>query len=83
MHGADCDYSFERGYPPVCNHPEETSFLAKIAKQTEGVEKVEESGMQMGGEDFASTCSTSKGHFSSQAPVLKIRRRCFPSPSEV
>jgi len=63
MHGADCDYSFERGYPPVCNHPEETAFLAKIAKQTEGVENVEESGMQMGGEDFAYYLERVKGTF--------------------
>lgn len=49
MHGADCDYSFERGYPPVCNHPEETAFLAKIAKQTEGVETLRKAACKWAG----------------------------------
>ncbi|KKB73725.1 M20 family metallopeptidase [Bacillus sp. FSL M8-0052] len=63
MHGAGFDYSYERGYPAVCNHSEETGFLADIARNTEGVEKVTESELQMGGEDFAYYLQHVKGTF--------------------
>ncbi|MFN2746930.1 MULTISPECIES: M20 family metallopeptidase [Bacillus] len=63
MHGASYDYAYERGYPAVCNHREETAFLAGIAGETEGVEKIEESEMQMGGEDFAYYLQHVKGTF--------------------
>lgn len=63
MHGAGFDYSYERGYPAVCNHSEETDFLADIARNTEGVEKVTESELQMGGEDFAYYLQHVKGTF--------------------
>ncbi|ASB90252.1 M20 family metallopeptidase [Bacillus sonorensis] len=63
MHGAFYDYSYERGYPPVCNHPEETAFLAEIARRTDGVERVAESELQMGGEDFSYYLQHVKGTF--------------------
>ncbi|WP_438823807.1 M20 family metallopeptidase [Bacillus sp. JJ675] len=63
MHGAGFDYSYERGYPAVCNHSEETGFLADIARNTQGVEKVTESEPQMGGEDFAYYLQHVKGTF--------------------
>jgi len=51
---ADCSYSFlyERGYPPVINHKEETDFLANIASTIPGVDRVNESELLMIGEDF-------------------------------
>lgn len=51
---ADCSYSFlyERGYPPVINHKEETEYLAEIAKTVSGVKEVNESELLMIGEDF-------------------------------
>ena len=51
---ADCSYSFlyERGYPPVINHKEETDFLANIARTIPGVDRVNESELLMIGEDF-------------------------------
>ncbi|MED1738343.1 M20 family metallopeptidase [Bacillus swezeyi] len=63
MHDASFDYLYERGYPAVCNHPQETAFLSEIAKKTEGVQKVTESELQMGGEDFAYYLQHVKGTF--------------------
>ncbi|MCY8823502.1 M20 family metallopeptidase [Bacillus atrophaeus] len=63
MHAASYDYSYERGYPAVVNHPEETDHLASIAKITESVEHVIEAEPQMGGEDFAYYLQHVKGTF--------------------
>ncbi|WP_282035028.1 M20 family metallopeptidase [Metabacillus indicus] len=67
---ASCDlyeaaykYTFDRGYPAVVNHREETEFLANLAGNVPGVEVVEESPMQMGGEDFAYFLQHVKGTF--------------------
>lgn len=51
---ADCSYSFlyERGYPPVINHREETEYIADIARTVPGVSEVNESELLMIGEDF-------------------------------
>lgn len=51
--GADCEFSYERGYPAVKNHPEETELLANAAKQVVGSDNVFEMEPVMGGEDFA------------------------------
>lgn len=51
----DCAYryNYERGYPTVVNHKEETEFLARCAKTVPGVKEVVESEKSMVGEDFA------------------------------
>lgn len=51
--GADCNFSYERGYPAVKNHPEETELLVNAAKQVVGRDNVLEMEPVMGGEDFA------------------------------
>ncbi|WP_421384080.1 M20 family metallopeptidase [Bacillus salacetis] len=52
---ADCTYTFnyEKGYPAVVNHEQETEHLIKSAEGVKGVNSIEECEMQMGGEDFA------------------------------
>lgn len=62
---ADCSYqyAYTRGYPPVVNHEEETSFIVKIAKQIPEVTIVEETEPHMGGEDFAYYLQKVKGTF--------------------
>jgi amidohydrolase len=52
---ADCTYkyNFVRGYPAVVNHPKETEFLISCAEIVSEVTNIEESELQMGGEDFA------------------------------
>ncbi|MER2006439.1 MAG: M20 family metallopeptidase [Psychrobacillus sp.] len=51
---ADCTYTltYERGYPPVINHKEETEYLAEIARQIPDVKEVKESELLMIGEDY-------------------------------
>nr|WP_192598812.1 M20 family metallopeptidase [Sporosarcina limicola] len=53
--GNDCtiEFSYERGYPAVVNHPAETEFLKSVAENILGVDTVVECKPQMGGEDFA------------------------------
>ncbi|MGM0846395.1 MAG: M20 family metallopeptidase [Bacillota bacterium] len=52
---AGCSYTFEyeKGYPAVVNHSEETDHLIKAAEGIKWVKEIEECEMQMGGEDFA------------------------------
>ena len=54
-HLSDSTFTFlyERGYPAVVNHEKETEFLIGAAKEVPGVLTIEESELQMGGEDFA------------------------------
>lgn len=53
--GANATYEFKytRGYPAVVNHPDETAFLADIAKAISEVDQVKECEPLMVGEDFA------------------------------
>ncbi|MFD1739125.1 M20 family metallopeptidase [Bacillus salitolerans] len=60
---ATYDYLFERGYPAVVNHKEETDLLVKVAKQVPGVTSVIETEPHMGGEDFAYYLKHVKGTF--------------------
>ncbi|MEM5017893.1 M20 family metallopeptidase [Metabacillus indicus] len=63
LYDAAYEYTFDRGYPAVVNHREETEFLANLAGNVPGVGVVEESPMQMGGEDFAYFLQHVKGTF--------------------
>ncbi|QHE60907.1 amidohydrolase [Rossellomorea vietnamensis] len=60
-----CNYEFvyERGYPAVVNHPEETELFIQSADTVDEVHTVEEIEMQMGGEDFAFYLEHVKGTF--------------------
>ncbi|WP_309507324.1 M20 metallopeptidase family protein [Sediminibacillus dalangtanensis] len=53
--GYDADYEFhyEKGYPPVINHPEEAALVLKAAEQVPGVEHSQEVVPGMVGEDFS------------------------------
>jgi len=52
---ARCEYEYvyERGYPAVVNHAEETDLLVQSVDTVDEVHRVEEIEMQMGGEDFS------------------------------
>lgn len=52
MFGGTYSYNFLRGYPPVVNHKEETDFVAELASDVPGVEKVITCPPFMIGEDF-------------------------------
>ncbi|WP_053361813.1 M20 family metallopeptidase [Bacillus sp. FJAT-27251] len=57
------DYTFFRGYPAVVNHGPETEFLIESVSHVPQVTKIEESELQMGGEDFAYYLQHVKGSF--------------------
>lgn len=52
-HGVNYRFKYERGYPPLVNHPKETTFLAQVAGEVPGVQTVKEMAPMMGAEDFA------------------------------
>ncbi|WP_066172734.1 M20 family metallopeptidase [Bacillus marinisedimentorum] len=51
--GAECSFSYERGYPALWNHSAETEQLAEAAKTVVPPDQVVEMEPIMGGEDFA------------------------------
>ncbi|MCM3125303.1 M20 family metallopeptidase [Cytobacillus oceanisediminis] len=62
---SDCtyEYLYDKGYPAVVNHAAETEFLIDCASKVPEVTKIEESDLQMGGEDFAYYLQHVKGTF--------------------
>jgi amidohydrolase len=60
---ASYEYTYQRGYPTLVNHKEETEFIAKVAESVPGVESVNETPPIMGGEDFAFYLQKVKGSF--------------------
>ncbi|MBS4188781.1 amidohydrolase [Bacillus sp. FJAT-49705] len=56
-------YLYERGYPAVVNHRNETEYLIECAKNIDDVTTVEETEPHMGGEDFAYYLQHVKGTF--------------------
>jgi amidohydrolase len=53
MSGSTYDFRYERGYPAVVNHLNETEFLIVCAQDIKEVLTIEETEPHMGGEDFA------------------------------
>jgi amidohydrolase len=51
--GAQCEFVFERNYPPTINHEAETAFFRKIAADVAGNDNVLEFEPTMGAEDFS------------------------------
>lgn len=50
---ASYDFNYEKGYPPVVNHPKEAALVLRAASEVDGVEKAEEVVPSMTGEDFS------------------------------
>jgi len=51
--GAQCNFVFERNYPPTINHDAETAFFRKVAAEVAGAANVHEFEPTMGAEDFS------------------------------
>ena len=51
--GAECDFEFNRNYPPTINHPQETEFVRQVMVDLVGAENVLEFEPTMGAEDFS------------------------------
>jgi hippurate hydrolase len=52
-HGAQCEFEFERNYPPTINHARETEFARQVMAGIVGAENVVDQEPTMGGEDFS------------------------------
>jgi amidohydrolase len=53
-YGATAHVDYQRNYPVTINHPKETDFAVKVAREVAGTDKVEANVTPiMGGEDFA------------------------------
>ncbi len=53
-YGARADVNYQRNYPVTVNHPRQTEFAARVAREVVGDDKVEANVTPvMGGEDFA------------------------------
>ena len=51
--GAEADFEYEEGYPPLVNDPGSVDFALRVAREAFGPESVIPIGPVMGGEDFA------------------------------
>jgi amidohydrolase len=78
MNEAQYSYQFLRGYPPVVNHPDETEFLKIISAHVPGVHTVEESPLQMTGEDFGYYLQHVKGTFFFTGAMPANKKHAFP-----
>lgn len=79
-YAANCSYSlsYQHGYPAVINHPSETAFINKIAKEIPEVTLVEKIAPQMGGEDFAYYLQHVKGCFFFTGAMPNNEDQAFP-----
>lgn len=57
------DIEYEDGYPPLVNHPEETSIIFEVANNIDDVSQVKEAEVQLAAEDFAYYLHDKKGSF--------------------
>lgn len=61
--GVNYELTYDRGYPALINHAEETMFVAENAQDIPGVEEVVEAKPMMGGEDYAYYLQHVKGTY--------------------
>lgn len=52
-HDAQCEFEFERNYPPTINHPREAEFARKVMASIVGESHVDVQEPSMGAEDFS------------------------------
>lgn len=51
--GAEAEFHYEQGYPPVVNHPDEIDFVREVTARTLGADRARDIEPVMGGEDFS------------------------------
>ncbi|MTH53361.1 amidohydrolase [Bacillus mangrovi] len=78
LYDADYTCDYFRGYPAVVNHEKETAFVKNLASAVPGVDTVEESPLQMGGEDFAYYLQKQKGTFFFTGAMPADKAAAFP-----
>jgi amidohydrolase len=61
--GAEYEFTYAQGYPPLLNDPEMAELMARLAADVVGADRVREPEPTMGGEDMAFFFERSKGCF--------------------
>lgn len=63
LSGADFEFKYDRGYPVLINHKEETEFVMSVAETVPGVKEIKETEPIMGGEDYSYYLQEVKGTY--------------------
>lgn len=63
LSGADFEFKYERGYPVLINHKEETEFVMNVAETVPEVKEIKETEPIMGGEDYSYYLQEVKGTY--------------------
>lgn len=63
LSGADFEFKYDRGYPVLINHKEETEFVMKVAETVPEVQEIKETEPIMGGEDYSYYLQEVKGTY--------------------
>lgn len=63
LSGADFEFKYDRGYPVLINHKEETEFVMNIAETVPEVKEIKETEPIMGGEDYSYYLQEVKGTY--------------------
>lgn len=63
LSGADFDFKYDRGYPVLINHKEETEFVMNVAETVPEVKEIKETEPIMGGEDYSYYLQEVKGTY--------------------
>ncbi len=63
LSGADFEFKYDRGYPVLINHKEETEFVMEVAETVPEVQEIKETEPIMGGEDYSYYLQEVKGTY--------------------
>lgn len=63
LSGADFEFKYDRGYPVLINHKEETEFVMEVAETVPEVQEIKETELIMGGEDYSYYLQEVKGTY--------------------
>ena len=63
LSGADFEFKYDRGYPVLINHKEETEFVMNVAETLPEVKEIKETEPIMGGEDYSYYLQEVKGTY--------------------
>ena len=62
-YGAEYKFHYEKGYPPLKNHPEDAQLVMDTASHMQEIKTIKEIRPSMGGEDFAYYLLEKRGAF--------------------
>ncbi|WP_020007690.1 M20 family metallopeptidase [Salinicoccus albus] len=63
LSNSDFEYTYDKGYPVLVNHKEETEFVMRMAETVPGVDEIKEIDPIMGGEDYSYYLQEVKGTY--------------------